>query len=141
MTRPAFTRSPARSSVRRRSQLGLGVLAVLLSVSFTSCGESPDTPSSQYPTTSIAEPAPIAATVWITDGEFDPRSVEVAVGGSIMWINGDVNPHLLVSATPNVIQSPLIGKAESYTRTFSSPGEYPYYCTLRNTLKGTVIVR
>lgn len=141
MTRPAFTRSPARSSVRRRSQLGLGVLAVLFSVFFTSCGESPDTPSSQYPTTSIAEPAPISATVRITDGKFDPRRVEVAVGGSVEWINEDVNPHLIVSATPNVIQSPLIGKAGSYTRTFSSPGEYPYYCTLRNTLKGTVIVR
>lgn len=141
MNRPALTRSPARASMRRRSQLGLGVLAVLLCVTFTSCGDNPDSPSSQYPTTSITEPAPIAVTVWITDGQFDPRSVEVAVGGSIMWINGDVNPHLLVSATPNVIQSPLIGKAASYTRTFSSPGEYPYYCTLRNTLKGTVTVR
>jgi len=141
MNRPALTRSPARSSVRRRSQLGLGVLALLLSITLASCGESPDTPSSQYPTTSIAEPAPIAATVRITDGKFDPRRVEVAVGGSVEWINEDVNPHLIVSATPNVIQSPLIGKAGTYTRTFSSPGEYPYYCTLRNTLKGTVIVR
>jgi plastocyanin len=141
MDRAALTRSPGRTSARRRSQLGLGALTVLLSLTFAACGGSPDTPSSQYPTTSSTEPAPIAATVLITDGQFDPRSIEIAVGGSVTWINEDVNPHLIVSATPNVIQSPLIGKAGTYTRTFSSPGEYPYYCTLRNTLKGTVTVR
>jgi plastocyanin len=116
-------------------------LALVLAATVAGCSNNPDTASTQLPTTSSTEPAPIAVTVWITDGRFDPRAVEVAVGGSVMWINEDVNPHLLVSTTPNVIQSPVIGKAGTYTRVFSSPGEYPYYCTLRNTLKGTVTVR
>ena len=134
-------RSPRRVRAHRRILLGSLTLALALTATLGSCSGSPDTPSVQLPTTASTEPAPIAVTVWITDGRFDPRDVEVAVGGSVMWINDDVNQHLLVSTTPNVIQSPLIGKAGTYTRVFSSPGEYPYYCTLRNTLKGTVTVR
>jgi plastocyanin len=141
MNRPAPSPSPARASARRCSRLGFGVLTVALVVTFAACGETSDTSTSQYPTTPNTEPAPIAVTAVITDGQFDPRSIQIAVGGSVTWINEDVNSHLIVSTTPNVIQSPLIGKAGSYTRTFSSPGEYPYYCTLRNTLKGTVTVR
>ena len=92
-------------------------------------------------TSTTVGPAPSTVTVSITDGKFDPRRVEVAVGGSVTWVNDDVTSHLLVSLTPNVIQSPLIGKAGSYTRHFSTPGEYRYYCNIHNSMKGEVIVR
>ena len=83
---------------------------------------------------------PFAATVTISDLQFDPRRVEVAVGGSVTWVNDDVTEHLIVSTTPNVIDSPLIGKAGSYTRSFSTPGEYRYYCNIHNSMKGEVVV-
>ena len=92
-------------------------------------------------TATTVPPAPRSVTVSINDGAFDPRRVEVAVGGSVTWVNDDVTPHLIVSLTPNVIQSPLIGKAGSYTRSFSTPGEYRYYCTIHNSMKGEVVVR
>jgi plastocyanin len=91
-------------------------------------------------TTALARP-PLAVTVTIRDLEFDPRQVEVAVGGSVTWVNDDVTGHLIVSTTPNVIDSPLIGKAGSYTRSFATPGEYRYYCNIHNSMKGVVIVR
>jgi plastocyanin len=43
--------------------------------------------------------------------------------------------------TPNVIDSPLIGKAGSYTQNFATPGEYRYYCNIHNSMKGVVVVR
>jgi plastocyanin len=88
-----------------------------------------------------AAPPPRAATVTIADLAFDPRQVEVAVGGSVTWVNDDDTAHMLLSTTPNVIGSPLIGKAGSYTQEFSAPGEYRYYCTIHNSMKGTVVVR
>ncbi|HEY6531632.1 MAG TPA: plastocyanin/azurin family copper-binding protein [Acidimicrobiales bacterium] len=90
--------------------------------------------------TTAARP-PFVSTVTISDLQFDPRRVEVAVGGSVIWVNDDAIHHLIVSTTPNVIDSPLIGKAGSYTRSFSTPGEYRYYCNIHNSLKGEVVVR
>jgi plastocyanin len=84
---------------------------------------------------------PFVVTVTMADLQFDPRRVEVAVGGSVIWVNDDVTEHQVVSTTPNVIKSPRIGKAGSYTRSFSTPGEYRYYCTIHNSMKGEVIVR
>ena len=92
-------------------------------------------------TASTLAPAPPEATVSIVDGRFDPRQVDVAVGGSVTWVNDDLTPHLIVSTEPNVIGSPLIGKADTYTRDFSAPGEYRYYCTIHNSMKGVVTVR
>ena len=92
-------------------------------------------------TSTTADGPPFVVTVTIRDLQFDPRRVEVAVGGSVIWVNDDETEHLLVSTTPNVIQSPLIGKAGSYTRSFSTPGEYRYYCNIHNSMKGEVVVR
>jgi plastocyanin len=124
-------------STRRRRAPALLVAATAVAALATACGGSES--GSTSPTTEA--PAPRVVTVSITDGAFDPRRVEVAVGGSVTWVNDDVTPHLLVSLAPNVIQSPLIGKAGSYTRSFSTPGEYRYYCTIHNSMKGEVVVR
>ena len=91
---------------------------------------------------STTRPAPPRfVTVRITDGEFDPRQVEVAVGGSVTWVNDDATEHRLASTSPNVIDSPLIGKAGAYTQGFATPGEFRYYCTIHNSMKGVVVVR
>jgi plastocyanin len=111
--------------------------AAVLATSATACAGSESSSSSS--TTAGAPPRSV--TISIADGAFDPRRVEVAVGGSVTWVNDDVTPHLIVSLTPNVIQSPLIGKAGSYTRSFSTPGEYRYYCNIHNSMKGEVVVR
>lgn len=112
-------------------------MAAVLVVLASACGGAEGTASS-----ATTEPAPPSSvTVRIADGEFDPRRVEVAVGGSVTWLNDDVSSHMIVSLTPNVIQSPLIGKAGSYTRSFGRAGEYRYYCNIHNSMKGVVVVR
>ena len=127
--------APRRPSVLRAARV---ILAVVLLAAVGAACAGTDTRSS---TSSTVAPIPQTVTVSITDGEFDPRQVEVAVGGSVTWVNDDGTPHLLVSMTPNVIHSPLIGKAGSYTRSFDVPGEYRYYCNIHNSMKGVVVVR
>jgi plastocyanin len=112
------------------------VLVVLVGL-LSGCAGTDDAGS---PTTT-APPPPHDVTVAIVDRAFDPRRVEAAVGGSVTWVNDDDTPHMIVSTTPNVIGSPLIGKAGTYTQEFSAPGEYRYYCTIHNSMKGVVVVR
>ena len=87
-----------------------------------------------------ATPAPSAATVTLSDVTVTPRSVDIAAGGTVTWRNDDLTAHRLVSLAPNVVQSPRLEIGASYALTFSSPGTYPYYCTIHDTMKGTVIV-
>jgi len=82
----------------------------------------------------------IAATVHITDGEFDPRLVEIEPGGTVMWINDDVNDHGL-RFLGKKLESPRIRKGRSWVHTFSTSGEFRYYDPARNTMKGLVVVR
>ena len=129
----AAWRTPGSRSSRR-------VLAATAAVGLTlaaACGGS-DPPGS---TATTEGPSPRTATVDIVDGMFDPRRVEVAVGGSVTWLNDDQTVHMVAWATPNVNASPLIGKAGTYTRSFEAPGEYRYYCSIHNEMKGVVVVR
>ena len=113
------------------------MLLVVAGVALAACAGSDAASSSTTP----APPPPRSVTVTIADGKFDPRQVEVAVGGSVTWVNDDETPHRLASTTPNVIESPLIGKAGAYTQGFATPGEFRYYCTIHNSMKGVVVVR
>lgn len=119
--------------MRRRILLLVTILCVaVLGVACT---------SEESKSSETTEPLAVASTVHISDGRFDPRTVEIQVGGTVMWINDDVATHQLESVVPGVIHSGRIRAGASYTRTFSGPGEYQYYCSIYNTMKGTIIVR
>jgi plastocyanin len=121
----------ARCARVSAASLAAAVLVLML----VSCGSAENGSAA----TTIAEPTTVE--VRISDGAFDPRQVEVAVGGSVTWINDDGTTHQLLSLEPNVIDSPPIGKAGAYTARFTKPGEYRYYCSIHNSMKGVVVVR
>lgn len=123
--------------LRRRPLLTIGLLLVGLGLAGCS-GSDPgplvvpgDTPDSL---------APDGAVIELSDTTLQPRVVEITEGGSVVWINRDRTTHRLVSLAPNVFESPRLGEGESYASTFPKPGTYPYYCTIHNEMKGTVVV-
>lgn len=111
-------------------------LAVLVAITIvggtTACSDHETTPADTTPST---------ATVRFVDGELRPRTVEVAAGGSVTWVNDDVTDHQLLSLEPGVIESDYLRPGDSWTATFTVPGEFRYYDDIRNTVKGTLIVR
>lgn len=122
---------------RTRHRVFLTLTAIaLLSVAALGCGTS--SPSSSSDETDA--PA-IAATVHIKDGKFDPREVEIEMGGSVMWINDDVATHDLKFMPPNKLYSGVMKPKGMWIHTFSAAGTYDYYCDFHNTMKGSVVVR
>lgn len=122
--------------MRHRSPLAVSLflLFAVLGLVTISCGSDSDT--------TPQEDAPaIAATVHINDGEFDPRVLDIEVGGSVMWINDDVATHDLKFIAPNKLFSGVIRPTGAWTHTFGSVGTYDYYCDFHNTMKGSVVVR
>lgn len=114
--------------------LMLGLTMALGACSSTT--PSADPHSADAPTS----PAPATGTVRIADVTLTPRTIDVATGGTVTWHDDDLTAHQLVSLAPNVMQSPRLEIGASYAQVFPSPGSYPYYCTIHNTMKGTVIV-
>lgn len=80
------------------------------------------------------------AVVELSDTTLKPRVVEITEGGSVVWVNRDRTTHRLVSLAPNVFETPRLGEGESSASTFPKPGTYPYYCSIHNEMKGTVVV-
>ncbi len=154
-----MTAARNRPAVRTSGALALLVAAVLLAA----CGREevppggpPETraPGSSTPdthggpattavtgTTTRGTSIPVApGQVVIQDYDFTPRDIEVAVGGTVTWVNQDQFNHYLVT-TDRQIDSGLLTPGATYAKTFTAPGTYDYFCDIHNYEKGTVTVR
>jgi plastocyanin len=70
---------------------------------------------------------------------YNPNPVEVKVGETVTWINDDSVIHTATS-TDGTFDSGIMRKGQSFSYTFDTAGEYPYYCTLHPNMVGTVVV-
>jgi plastocyanin len=114
----------------RTRQIGIAALAIGLAVA-------------------IGSPRPAAAdsTVGIQNFAFGPRTIEIAAGETVTWVNSEaVMPHDVTSGSAGGADmaadfaSPLLQPGDSFSMTFSAPGEYPYLCKLHPAMTGLVIV-
>ena len=111
------------------------MVAGSLGVSLAACGSAPTT--SEAPATTITGDEVV---VELRDNTISEPHLQVPVGTAVRWENLDPNEHELVSLSGDVIRSPVLGQAASYTAQFQAPGEYQYYCNIHNYMKGTVVV-
>lgn len=82
------------------------------------------------------------ANVAMVDNAFQPQTVTVQAGTTVIWTNNGTLPH--TSTSDNAIwDSGLKPPGQNYSRTFDTPGTFAYHCTLHQTLGmvGTVIVQ
>ena len=73
---------------------------------------------------------------------FDPPVITVIVGknNTVTWDNQDTFTHT-VTATDGTFNSGDVKAGDTWTHTFSSPGNYSYYCIYHSAwMKGEVIV-
>ena len=71
--------------------------------------------------------------------------VEILIGDTIVWKNGDVAVHTVTSGTAaegpnNIFDSGLFGPGKSYSYKFTETGHYPFFCFIHPWMDGTVIV-
>jgi plastocyanin len=78
--------------------------------------------------------------VSIDDLRFNPPSIEVGAGETVVWINNDDRDHT-VAADDDSFDSGKIGAGESYKHTFDKAGKYSYHCAYHPRMKGRVTVK
>jgi amicyanin len=77
--------------------------------------------------------------VTIDNFVFEPARLTVKAGTTVTWTNRDDIPHT-VAAKDRAFKSKVMDTDESYSFTFSTPGEYAYFCSLHPHMTGTIVV-
>ena len=81
-----------------------------------------------------------AATVFMKDFLFSPKTVTINVGESVKWTDkGKAEEGH--TATGDTFDSGVLKQGQSYTHKFSTAGTFDYICTLHSNMKGTIVVR
>ncbi len=108
-------------------------------------------PATTPPTTPPAPPAAPPATpapgsiatnetVVVSNNTFNPSTITVNVGSTITWSNNDTVTHT-VTADDQSFTSGLLKKSTTWSRTFSTPGTFTYFCEIHPDMTGTVIAK
>lgn len=113
----------ARRAVLASLALGFGALGLRAGAVMASAPSKPDT-----------------AEVTIDNFSFGPAELKVPAGTTVRWTNHDDIPHTVVS-TEKVFKSRVLDTDEKYSFTFSTPGAYPYFCSVHPKMTGKVVVQ
>lgn len=82
------------------------------------------------------DPAPVA--VHIDNFVFEPAQLTVKVGQTVTWTNRDDIPHTVVCA--GKFRSKTMDTDGTFSFTFTSAGEYKYFCSLHPHMTGVIKV-
>jgi plastocyanin len=97
--------------------------------------EHPEAPPPPRPTT-----APSVVRVTIDNFRFDPETITVPAGATVVWTNHDDVPHT-VTANTKSFGSGALDTDEQFSQTFSQRGQFDYYCAVHPHMTGRVIVK
>jgi len=87
--------------------------------------------------------APAAANpvaVRIDNFNFTPPTLVVAPGTTVTWTNADDSPHT-VREKDGKFTSAALDTDDTFSQTFTAPGEYEYFCSIHPRMFGKVVVK
>lgn len=78
--------------------------------------------------------------VTIRDFAFEPPTVEIAAGATVVWRNAGNAPHT-ATASDGAFDTGRIDPGQEATVTFDTAGSFAYRCAFHPNMKGTIVVR
>jgi plastocyanin len=91
------------------------------------------------PGAAAVPPKPATHTVTIDASRFDPDSLTIRPGDTVVWVNHDLIAHT-ATAKAGGFDSREIAPGKSWTHKFARAGDVAYFCTYHPTMKGAVRV-
>ncbi len=93
---------------------------------------------------SHAQDATPTATADIIQFGFQPTPLQVPAGTIVTWTNHDAIVHSVTNGTPGApggaFDSGLFDENQTFAFTFTDAGDYTYFCTRHNFMRGTISV-
>jgi len=92
------------------------------------------------PVSPSADEAAVHPTVRIDNFSYTPSTLVVASGTTVTWTNDDDDVHTVVEKERK-FKSAALDTHDAFSQTFTTPGEYDYFCSLHPQMVGRVIVK
>jgi plastocyanin len=80
------------------------------------------------------------AAVRIDNFNFTPPDLVVARGTTVTWTNADDSPHT-VREKDGKFKSAALDTDDTFAQTFTTPGEYEYFCSIHPRMVGKIVVK
>jgi plastocyanin len=77
--------------------------------------------------------------VQIVDFAFEPATLEVPAGTTVVWTNAGSAPHTVTSDT-DAFDSGRLDPGGTFSMTFDTPGTYHYHCEFHANMQATIVV-
>jgi plastocyanin len=98
----------------------------------------PESPSAGEAAAVQAAAGPTA--VRIDNFNFTPPTLVVAPGTTVTWTNADDDVHTVVEKDRK-FKSAALDTNDTFSQTFTAPGEYEYFCSLHPRMVGKIVVK
>jgi len=86
--------------------------------------------------------SPKTVTIEISNFAFNPASVTINKGDSVVWLNKDTMAHTVTSDSgSSELGSSPITSGQTYTHTFDTTGSFNYHCSIHTSMKATITVK
>ena len=104
------------------------------------CGASSTGPST--PPDMVGDISIVRGAEFLTTAAFEPnpKTVSLADGGGVRWVNGDNTSHQMMSDNGGFPTSNLIRPGGTYSITLGAAGTYHYHCAIHPNMVGTITV-
>lgn len=79
-----------------------------------------------------------AISISIQNFKFNPDSLTINKGDTVIWTNQDAMPHKISGSG---FVSNNLSNGQSYSFTFKDAGNYEYICSIHPSMKGKIIVK
>ena len=79
-------------------------------------------------------------TVDIQGFAFNPPSLKINKGDTVVWTNKDSAPHTVVSDSGDELASDSLSNGQTYSHTFNQAGTFNYHCGVHLAMKASVEV-
>lgn len=132
--------APATGAAGGRGFLArVGALVVLLSIALLAFAQlSNATESEAVPAVAPADGKTVE--VAISNFTFTPNELTIAPGTTVKWVNHDDIPHL-VAEKDLAFKSQALDTNDSFSFTFTKPGDVEYFCLLHPHMTGKITVK
>ncbi|MEX0932878.1 MAG: plastocyanin/azurin family copper-binding protein [Candidatus Pacearchaeota archaeon] len=83
---------------------------------------------------------PQTFTIEIMNFDYSNNELAINLGDAVIWTNQDSIGHTVTSDSGGKINSSLLSKGETYSKTFNEVGSFSYHCAPHPYMKGTIVV-
>ncbi len=84
---------------------------------------------------------PGANEVWIQGMAFDPATITVTTGTTVLWTNKDAIGHTVTSDSGLFDSGTAVNTNGTFSYMFATAGTFTYHCKIHPMMTGTVIVK